>query len=61
MFYDSALQKDRGEIVIVDVSSTYALKMLTDAEQNKADVRLRNWENTYRTDPLHRTFEPCGI
>ena len=52
MFYDSALQKDRGEIVIVDVSSTYALKMLTDAEQNKADVRLRNWENTYRTDPL---------
>ena len=26
--------------------------MLTDAEQNKADVRLRNWENTYRTDPL---------
>ena len=52
MFYDSAIQKDRGEIVIVDVSSTYALKMLTDAEQNKADVRLRNWENTYRTDPL---------
>lgn len=52
MFYDSALQKDRGEIVIVDVSSTYALKMLTDAEQNKADVRLRTWENTYRTDPL---------
>lgn len=52
MFYDSALQKDRVEIVIADVSSTYALKMLTDAEQNKADVRLRNWENTYRTDPL---------
>ena len=33
-------------------TNTYALKMLTDAEQNKADVRLRNWENTYRTDPL---------
>ncbi len=52
MFYDSALQADRGEIIISDVSSTYALKMLTDAEQNKAEVRLRNWENTYRTDSL---------
>ena len=52
MFYDSALQADRGEIIISDVSSTYAMKMLTDAEQNKAEVRLRNWENTYRTDSL---------
>lgn len=52
MFYDSALQADRGEIIISDVSSTYALKMMTDAEQNKAEVRLRNWENTYRTDSL---------
>lgn len=28
------------------------MKILTDAEQNKAEVRLRNWENTYRTDSL---------
>ncbi len=52
MFYDSALQADRGEIIITDVASTYSLKILTNEEQNKAEVRLRNWENTYRTDSL---------
>jgi len=52
VFYDSALQADRSEIIISDVSSTYSMKILTDAEQNKAEVRLRNWENTYRTDSL---------
>ena len=28
------------------------MKILTDVEQNKAEVRLRNWESTYRTDSL---------
>lgn len=50
--YDSAVKQDRAEIIISDVSSTYSMKILTDAEQNKAEVRLRNWENTYRTDSL---------
>ena len=48
VFYDSAVKQDRAEIIISDVSSTYSMKILTDAEQNKAEVRLRNWENTYR-------------
>lgn len=52
MFYDSALQQDRGEIIITDVASTYSLKILSNEEQNKAEIRLRNWENTYRTDSL---------
>lgn len=52
VFYDSAVKQDRAEIIISDVSSTYSMKILTDAEQNKAEVRLRNWENTYRTDSL---------
>lgn len=51
-FYDSALQTDRAEIIISDVSSTYSMKILTDVEQNKAEARLRNWESTYRTDSL---------
>ena len=40
------------EIIISDVSETYALKMLTDAVKSKADIRLRSWESTYRTDSL---------
>ena len=52
VFYDSAVKQDRVEIIISDVSSTYSMKILTDAEQNKAEARLRNWENTYRTDSL---------
>ncbi len=52
LFYDSALQEGRYEIIISDISSTYSMKMLTDVEQNKAEVRLRNWESTYRTDSL---------
>ena len=40
------------EIIVSDVSETYALKMLTDAVKSKADLRLRSWESTYRTDSL---------
>lgn len=52
VFYDSAAQAPRSEIIISDVSNTYSMKILTDTEQSKAEARLRNWESTYRTDPL---------
>ena len=31
---------------------TYSMKMMVDAEANKAQVRLKQWESTYRKDSL---------
>ena len=52
MYYDSAARAERSEIIISDITNTYAMKMLTDEEQNKAQARLRYWERTYRRDSL---------
>ena len=52
VYYDSAARAERSEIIIANIASTYAMKMLADAEQSKAQTRLRFWERTYRADPL---------
>lgn len=52
VYFDSAARAERSEIIISNIASTHAMKMLTDAEQDKAQTRLRYWERTYRTDPL---------
>ncbi|MCF2661575.1 diguanylate cyclase domain-containing protein [Pseudoflavonifractor phocaeensis] len=52
IYYDSAVRAERSEIIIADVTNTYSMKMLMAAEQNKAQVRLRYWERTYRRDSL---------
>lgn len=52
VYYDSAARARRSEIIIVDINKTYSMRMLTDAEQNKAQRRLRYWERTYRRDSL---------
>ncbi|MDY3282595.1 diguanylate cyclase domain-containing protein [Dysosmobacter sp.] len=52
MYFDSAARAERSEIIITDITHTYSMKMLTAAEQNKAQVRLRYWESTYRRDSL---------
>ena len=52
VYYDSAARARRSEIIIVDINKTYSMQMLTDAEQNKAQRRLRYWEHTYRRDSL---------
>ncbi|MGN0277595.1 MAG: diguanylate cyclase domain-containing protein, partial [Hominisplanchenecus sp.] len=52
VYYDSAVRAERSEIIIADITNTYSMKMLTDAEHNKAQIRLREWERTYRRDPL---------
>lgn len=52
VYYDSAARSERSEIIIINIASTHAMKMLTDAEQDKAQTRLRYWERTYRSDPL---------
>ena len=52
IYYDSAVRAERSEIIITDISNTYSVKMLTAEEQNKAQIRLRYWESTYRRDSL---------
>lgn len=52
VYYDSAVRAERSEIIIADVTNTYSMKMLMDAEQHKAESRLRYWELTYRRDSL---------
>lgn len=52
VYYDSAARAGRSEIIIADIANTYSMKMMTDAEQRKAQARLRYWERTYRGDSL---------
>ena len=52
VYYDSAARAERSEIIIADITKTYSMKMLADAEQNKAQIRLKYWEDTYRRDSL---------
>ena len=52
VYYDSAVRTERSEIIISDITKTYSMKMLMDAEQSKAQIRLKYWEDTYRRDSL---------
>ena len=52
VYYDSAVRTERSEIIISDITKTYSMKMLMDAEQSKAQIRLKHWEDTYRRDSL---------
>ena len=52
IYFDSVVRAERSEIIIADITKTYSMKMLADAEQNKAQIRLRYWEKTYRKDSL---------
>ena len=52
VYYDSVVRAERSEIIIADITNTYSMKMLTAAEQSKAQIRLRYWERTYRRDSL---------
>ena len=52
MYYDSAVRAKRSEIIITDITKTYSMKMLADAEQEEAQIRLKYWEDTYRRDSL---------
>ena len=52
IYYDSVARAERSEIIISDITNTYAMKILANEEQNKAQARLRYWERTYRRDSL---------
>ncbi len=51
VFYDSAVKQDRAEIIISDVSSTYSMKILTDAEQIRRKSDCGIGRSTYHTIP----------
>ncbi|MDY3918709.1 MAG: diguanylate cyclase [Candidatus Limivivens sp.] len=61
IYYDSAVRAERSEIIIADIANTYSMKMLTDAEQKKAQVRLKYWERTYRRDSLTGLFNHAAF
>ena len=52
VYFDSATRSERSEIIIADITKTYSMKMLAEAEQDKAQIRLKHWEDTYRRDSL---------
>ena len=52
IYFDSAVRAERSEIIIADISKTYSMKMMVDAEADKAQARLKQWESTYRKDSL---------
>ena len=52
VYYDSAARGERSEIIIADITKTYSMKTLATAEENKAQIRLKYWEDTYRRDSL---------
>lgn len=52
VYYDSAIRAERTEIIVFDSASTYAMKLMLNEQQNKADLRLAKWEDKYRCDSL---------
>lgn len=52
LYYDSAVRAERSEIIITDISDSYSMKMVSEAEQSRAQIRMRYWERTYRRDSL---------
>lgn len=51
-FFDSAARANRSEIVVIDASTTYSLRIIADVERNRAKRREAEWENAYRKDSL---------
>ena len=52
VYYDSAHQEERSEIIISDRTRTYAMKLAMEEERNRAEKRLHRWETLYRLDSL---------
>lgn len=51
-YYDSAVKAERSEVIVFDSATTYAMRLMINEEQNKADLRLAKWEDKYRCDSL---------
>lgn len=51
-YYDSAVKAERSEILCFDSANTYAMRLMMQEEQNKAERRLAKWEDKFRCDSL---------
>jgi diguanylate cyclase (GGDEF)-like protein/PAS domain S-box-containing protein len=51
-YFDSIAREEKSEIVIVNSSTTYAAKLLAKSMEQKSEVQLKKWEDTYRRDSL---------
>lgn len=51
-FFDSINKEEKSEIVVVNSTTTYAAKLLAKSIEQKSEVQLKQWENTYRRDSL---------
>lgn len=50
---DEATKKHQGAVITIsNIMKTQAVKLMVEAEQIKAQKRLRQWESQYRTDSL---------
>ena len=52
IFYDSAVRRERIEVIIADAAMSHSIRSLMDAEHAKAFRQLELWESKYRQDPL---------
>lgn len=50
--YDPSVKARRTKIIISDVSTSYSARMLSLAESDKSEKRLRYWEEIYRRDSM---------
>ncbi len=60
-YYDSAVRTERIEVIVSESSSTYSVKRLAEQEHKMAQKKLREWENTYRRDPLTGLFNHAAF
>lgn len=51
-YFDSVAREEKSEIIIVNSSTTYAAKLLAKSIEQKSQVQLKKWEDTYRRDSL---------
>ena len=51
-YYDSSLRQEMSEIIVFDSSNTYAMRQISQQEQERAKTRLARWEDKYRRDSL---------
>lgn len=52
IYYDSSLRQELSEIIVVDTSSTRAVRDALNDELSRRNEQVEHWENKYRRDSL---------
>lgn len=50
--FDSTVKAARTKIIISDIYNAYSMQIMAQAENNRAQERLKHWEDVYRSDSL---------